>query len=124
MSSPFSFGQDTFNDNKISVTNEVLKYKDPTNDVFYEYYKVTLKNVSGEAQKFRLIINYDQNGVAKSTESGDEDRVFELSPGESISGDVLQKRKLILFKSFLPGNSGNKATNDNVKIESIEVNYL
>lgn len=119
-----SFGQDQYSDNKISVTSEILKHEDPTNDAFYEYYNFTLKNESNEVQKFNLIISFDQNGEAKTTESRDEDYVFELQPGEVLSGDLLERRELTLFKSFLPGNSGKKASSSEVVVESINVTYL
>lgn len=118
------FGQESFSDENITVTSEVLKYEDPSNDKFYNYYNFTVKNLSSENQKIELIINYDQNGVQRSSQSRDESPVLELEPGETISGDIQNKSVLTLFKSFLPGNSGKKASDSSIEITSIEVNYL
>ena len=118
------FGQELFNDQKLSVTSDILKYEDQKNDQFYNYYNFTIKNIGSEKQKFELIINYNQNGKDKSSQSLDESLIFELAPEETIVGDINNKRILTLFKSFLPGNSGKKASDSFVVIKSIEINYL
>ena len=119
-----ALSQESFNDGKISVTSEVLNYEDRANDKFYKYYNFTVKNGSSENQKIELIINYKQNGVQKSSQTRDENLVLELEPGETVSGDLQNKKMLTLFKSFLPGNSGKKASSSNIEVVSIEVNYL
>ena len=119
-----ALGQESYNDEQISVTSEVLKYEDRINDKFYNYYNFTVKNVSSKNQKFELIITYTQNGQDKSSQTRDESLIFELAPGETLVGDIQSRAKLTLFKSFLPGNSGKKASNDSVEVESIEINYL
>lgn len=118
------FGQKSFNDERVSVTSEVLKYEDQTNDKFYNYYNFTVKNVSSENLKFELVINYKQNEENRSSKTRDESLTFELAPGETMVGDIQNKTMLTLFKSFLPGKSGKKASEDNVEVESIEINYL
>jgi hypothetical protein len=119
-----SYAQSSYQDEKLNVSTEVLKHEDPTNDRFYEFYGITLENVSNESIKFELVINYAQTGTENNTRSGDLERVFTLAPGESLSGQSPQNEKLILFKAFLPGKNGSKAAESSTEIISIEVNYL
>lgn len=116
--------QESYQDDRIKVTTEVLKFEDEKNDRFFSYYNFTLENISNENQKFELVLNYHQNGEERSSQSQDESLVFELEPGESFSGDIDDLKKLTLFKSFLTGNSGKKASNSKIELNSISINYL
>ena len=118
------YAQSTYQDDKLNVSTNVLNYEDPTNDRFYDYYAFTVKNTYSEEIKFELVINYSQSGSAGNTRSGDIQRIFTLAPGESLSAQSLEDHKLVLFKSFLPGNNGTKASDASTEISSIEVNYL
>lgn len=120
-----SFGQETiFEDGKIVVEKSTERHEDPTNDKFYEYHAFTIENRSDENVEFRMIIHYSMNGNSYSSENGDLARVFQLSPGQSLTGNETTAQELIMFKEFLPGKSGQKASESITEIKSIEIEYL
>ncbi|PWH86774.1 hypothetical protein DIT68_00480 [Brumimicrobium oceani] len=111
-------------DDKLKYNVKVEQLTDKVNDIFLEYYVLYIKNTSNSDVTFKPVFNYkDENGVLKNSLSHDQFEPITLKPGESIKGDYRSKRELTLFKEFLIGNSGQKASDAQFKFESISTKY-
>ncbi len=118
------WGQTNFEDDKVAITTSTKSYEDAANDRFYEYHAFSVTNKTNAPVKFELLIAYAQDGHEGSTRDGDKKRIITLDANETIEGEVGVNDELTLFKAFLPGNSGKKAADSEVKVNNINVNYL
>ena len=113
-----------YQDDKLEVHQSVQKVADKKNDVFYEYYVLTIKNTSNKEVKFTPIIEYKNNkGKELTTKNRDETHLLTLAPGEEIEGHIKDKRILTLFKQFNVGNSGRRASETQNTIVTLTIKY-
>ena len=111
-------------DSKIKVQFSVEEHTDAVNDIFYEFYSFEITNVSQNQVSFTPVFNYvTEKGEQKTTANGDDNNVFQLAPGETIKGNLIDYKNLTLFKQFLVGNSGQRAANTTTSIQSATINY-
>ncbi|PKR81743.1 hypothetical protein CW751_04280 [Brumimicrobium salinarum] len=111
-------------DDKLTYKVTVEKYADEVNDRFNEYYALEITNTSDEQLTFTPVFNFRINqGAIKNTASRDQDQSITLAPGQTLKGDYKELRKLVLFKQFLVGKSGKKASETMQTLESISINY-
>ncbi|MGM0480030.1 MAG: hypothetical protein ACQERC_12485 [Bacteroidota bacterium] len=118
------WSQSDFEDDQVAITTSTKSFEDAKNDRFYEYHAFSVTNKTNAPVKFELIISYAQDGKEQSSRDGDKKRIIRLDANETIEGEVGVNDELTLFKAFLPGNSGKKAAESEVKVNNINVNYL
>lgn len=114
----------TGSDDKVSYKVTVEKYSDKVNDRYNEYYALEITNKTNNSVKLTPVFNYRiDEGELLKTSSRDDDQSITLAPGETIKGDYKSLRKLVLFKQFLIGKSGKKASNTTHSLDSVTINY-
>jgi hypothetical protein len=113
-----------YSDDKLSIQMSLESIQDQKNDVFYEYYALEITNISDKKISFTPVFNYKTDkGEVKSSTSHDGVHLITLAPGESLKGDIENQAILTLFKEFLEGNNGKKASSDIHSLESVTVKY-
>ncbi|RFC53206.1 hypothetical protein [Brumimicrobium aurantiacum] len=111
-------------DGKLQYEAIVKDKKDKKNDVFFKFYEVKVKNISNETVTFTPVLNYiNNNGQAVNSSNHDGVKPITLAPGESIGGHQENTPGLYLFKEFMVGNSGKKASDASNSLKSITINY-
>ncbi|PWH81437.1 hypothetical protein [Brumimicrobium oceani] len=119
------FGQQNlYSDTKVQVQFTVEQFTDAVNDNFFEYYSFEMTNISQQDVSFTPDFIYvTETGDQRSSTTHDENNVIHLAPGETVKGDISDHDNLTLFKQFLVGNSGKKAANSTITVQSVSINY-
>lgn len=119
------FGQQNlYSDAKVKVQFSVEEFADAVNDNFFEYYSFEITNISQQDISFTPDFIYiTETGDQRSSTTHDENSVIHLAPGESVKGEISDHDNLTLFKQFLVGNSGKKAANSTITVQSVSINY-
>lgn len=113
-----------YTDSKLKIEYTVEQKTDRVNDDFYDYYAIKITNLSQEQVSFIPIFNYTtESGDQRNSENHDDTKLINLAPGESVTGNQVDRWDLVLFKEFTVGNSGKKAGDATYTLTSAIIKY-
>lgn len=96
----------------VLIEYKLYEHHDDKNDIHIEYVIYRMTNLTNEDVEVDFVHKYSLNGKSLKTSKDRTTRV-QIPANGSVEGNVTDQKNLILFKRYLPGNSG-KLASDNV----------